>query len=1167
MVHFSKLRLTGFKSFADHTEVDILPGLNGIVGPNGCGKSNLVEAMRWMMGETSAKSLRGGEMDDVIFAGTGKRSSRNFAEVVLTLKNPDGTAPAPYTDVETIEVSRRIDRGMGSDYRINGKVVRAADVQLLFADSSTGASSPAIVSQGRVTGLIQAKPVDRRRVLEEAASISGLHGRRKEAETKLRAAEKNLTRVADILSQKSSAHEQLAKQAKQAERYKTLSETIRRLEALSLSMEWQRVNQEIEAAQASMLVANEGQNQAKQAMYELSKQREGLQAQWEGIERQIQEHNAKMQNVQRDKDRAQDELQRYTDTRADLDQQLATCTHDQAYENEALALATEKLAALTAEKAALQARLDNFTTEVQTAQAARDTARAAYEEAQQQVSTLRAQQATLTTQRQMLEQQANRAQNEKAQLEQDKARIADVAAQLAQQLATNDVTALQQRLQQTENTVQTQLEHITQLEKQAESDSVITRQAVEELQAAQMVLQRIDTEIKALAALAEAPQQGDATHKVVLDSITVESGFEQALSVAFGRELRAGLDDSAPTYWQTRNEMIIVDLPKGAKPLYALVKAPDEMKMALGMIGVVEDRAQGEQLCTQLQAGQMLVSRDGYGWRWDGYTVTPSAQTAAQERETKQILEQRNRLVVLREERTTAEAAVTAAQNAADAKQEAQTTLRQQIAQARADQAQLQRALGQERSELAQAERQQADLTARHTGAKDKLQDLETRLQQVGETVARLQAELAALAPVEEGQAQLDAAQQQSAQAEELYRTKDQEFAGLYTQQTTMQQRLNAIASEESENTARQQNASQRLQNLNERHAKLTQSLAQLQSPDHVQDAMTRADALLSEMAVQQEQLHQQRQDVSRARNGFDAQNQQLQESLMAARETLVRSETQLHNGQALLEQVIERCQQNMGCAIDELVGQFNFSDDDLGQNAQIIRGKQERARAERDRIGAVNLRAEEEATILATEIEALTTEKDDIEAAIHKLRTGIATLNRDARKKMLAAFDEVNARFKDVFTRLFNGGEAYLQLIDAEDPLEAGLEIFAQPPGKRLQTLTLLSGGEQSLTAIALIFAMFLTQPSPICVLDEIDAALDDANVERICSLLQDFARTHPTRFLVITHNPITMAHLHRLYGVTMIEKGVSKLVSVDLERQMQLAANDPHAAAVAAE
>lgn len=1162
MVQFSKLRVTGFKSFADTTEIDIMPGLNGIVGPNGCGKSNLVEAMRWMMGETSAKSLRGGEMDDVIFAGTGKRPSRNFAEVVLTLKNPDKTAPEPFRDMDTIEVSRRIDRGMGSDYRINGKIVRAADVQLLFADSSTGAHSPAIVSQGRVTALIQAKPVDRRRVLEDAAAISGLHNRRREAEIKLRAAEKNLTRVDDMLGQKSGTYEQLVKQAKQAERYKTLSETIRRLEALSLAMEWTRITQEIEAAQASMLVANEAQNQAKQSMYDLSKTRDALHARMDAVERQIAEQQQKIQSVQRDKDRAVEELQRYEQTKGDLQHQQQSLEQDQAYERESFAAANEKLAALMAEKEALQTRLNNFSAEVQTAQTTRDQSREAFEKAQAELQAARAEQATLNAQRQMYHQQMQRNTAEAQSLEGERNAAAQTVERLSAEMKASEVSAMQQRLQQNENAAQTGMESVATLEKQAEALNVSARAAVDALQAAQAALNHIDMEIKALSRLAET-NAATQEFESVLDKVTVTSGYEQALSVAMGRELRAGLDDSAPIYWQMRSDTVVADLPHGSTSLYKLVKAPEAMQLALSMVGVVDDKAAGERLLPELSIGQMLVSRDGYGWRWDGFTVTPNAAASAQERETKQLLEQRNRLVVLRQDRVGAESTVENAQKHTDTLNAEQNALRTQITAARESLSQLQRQVTQERATLSASERAQADLQARHFAATEKQTYLAQRLEQNAASAAQVKDSLDAMPPEEQGRARVETLQNNANEAEEAYRAKDQNFMGLHTQQTQMQHRLDMITREESENSARASNATQRQSNLAERLQKVNDALAQLKSPDHVQEQMAQADAALKEMDAALFALQTQRTETVTARNALDAQNQQQQEALMGAREALARSETQFANGQQMLEQVIERCDQNMGCAPEAIAEQFEFDEEDLGQNAQMIRGKQDRARGERDRIGAVNLRADEEATVLGEEIAKLTAEKDDILQAIEKLRHGIATLNRDARKKMLAAFEEVNTRFKEVFTRLFNGGEAYLQLVDAEDPLDAGLEIFAQPPGKKLQTLTLLSGGEQSLTAIALIFAMFLTQPSPICVLDEIDAALDDANVERICNLLKDFARTHPTRFLVITHNAITMSSLHRLYGVTMMEKGVSKLVSVDLERHQREHAEGPMAIA----
>ncbi len=1147
MVQFNKLRLSGFKSFADNTELDILPGLTGIVGPNGCGKSNLTEALRWLMGETSAKSLRGGEMDDVIFAGSGKRSSRNFAEVVLSLQNPHKTAPEPYTNLDAIDISRRIDRGMGSDYRINGKLVRAGDVQLLFADSATGANSPAIVSQGRVAALISAKPVDRRRVLEDAAAISGLHNRRKEAETRLRAAEKNLVRVDDLLGQKSVTYEQLVKQAKQAERYRTLSDTLRRLEALTMAMEWTRVTEDIEGAQAAMVVANEAQNQAKQALYDISKERDALAVAWETHETAMQELQQKIQVQQRLKDRAEEELHRYEQTRNDLEQQISVLNQDQTHEQHALEQASEKLNELTAELQELQQRIENFTGDLDKARHARDEAKTAYDAAQQLLNQQRAEHATLNAQRQMFHQQLQRLQSEKNNLTNEQERIAQNLAQLATDLESSDVGTLNQKVQQLEQAVQATLDHVTLLEKQSEAATLTTKSAYEELQAAQSILSRIDTETKALTSLVDTPNKGQ-NFDTVLDKVQVQAGYEQALAVALGRELRAGLDAHAPMFWQERDTSDMPALPNGTTQLSTVVTAPKALNAALQAVGVVADKDAGEALLSQLRAGQMLVSQDGHGWRWDGYTVTPQAQSTAQERETKQLLEQRNRLQVLKQEREEAAATVEKVQTTYQNAQNDQNGLRTQTTEARNQLNQLQRDIGQSRHSLAQAQQKQAELQARNQSLVEKQQDTTQRLMQNEQQHTQLNAQIDTLPPEADSQTRLEELQQDSQQKETTYRENDQAFMGMHTQFTQWQNRVQNIGRETTEWQQRQERSTQRLEGINERLSKLQETFAQLKSPDNVQEHIAAADEELRKIEASQFELQSKRSDLSRQRQEIDKRNQDTQENLMVAREALVRAETQFHNGTALQEQLIERCEQTLECKPQDVSEQFGFTDEELAQNIQTIRAKQDRGRSERDRIGAVNLRAEEESKELGAEIETLTKEKDDILSAIEKLRHGISTLNRDARKKMLAAFEEVNTRFKEVFTRLFNGGEAYLQLIDAEDPLEAGLEIFASPPGKRLQSLTLLSGGEQSLTAIALIFAMFLTHPSPICILDEIDAALDDANVERICSLLGDFAKTHPTRFLVITHNPITMTYMDRLYGVTMVEKGISKLVSVDL-------------------
>lgn len=1170
MVQFNKLRITGFKSFADTTEMDILPGLTGVIGPNGCGKSNVTESLRWVMGENSAKSMRGGGMDDVIFAGTNSRNARNFAEVVLTVENDLQNAPEPFATTETLEISRRIDRGMGSDYRINGKAMRASDIQLLFADSSTGAHSPSIVSQGRVTHLVNAKPIDRRRVLEDAAAISGLHNRRKEAEQKLRAAEKNLTRVDDMLLQKSGSYEQLVKQAKQAQRYRTLSDTIRRLDVQMIVLEWRKIDQDGEQAQNAMHAANEKQNEIKIRLHEAQQERTALQDQQTGLNTRYETLQQQANKVWRDKERAEEELARHTQSKSDLEQQHTSLTHDQAHETQNIANAEEKLQYLTGEQQQLETQLTRFADDYQTALDQRDATRATYDQANEQTQQQRQQLATVQTQAQFLNQNINNVTNEQQRLQADLSRTQDALAELTKNgdLAAQLQTA-ETLQQESGQTVQTQQDRLITLEKQAETANENVKQAYDALQTAQAQLRTLDTEIKALTALTEQ-RDNHTKFRTALDQTQVKTGYERALTLALGRELHAGLDQDNPFYWQNTATGSLPPLPAGVTALVDVVEAPSNLHKALQMVGVVDNADQGKTLQQQLLPGQLLVSLDGYGWRWDGYTVTPQAEQFTQERDTRQLLQQRNRLKELQAERIPAQEQVTQTDAYYQQMTQQQQDVRQSIQDCRAQLSDAQRQLQSANQQVNQLQQRVIETQTRQQAFQDKEQDLQQRIAQQDERLATLNAEKDAMADLTDLQETLADLQRAQQTAEATYREAEQHYLSLSAQQQQSQQRQRELAQQQQDWQRTLEQSQQRLTSLQQRIERIATALSDLPSPDHWQEQMRTAEATAETLQQDLATLQTERDLFLSQDRVIEQKLQNDQEEFMQVREQLARAETHFHNTQSNREQLQERCVQQLDDTIENILAQTTDSDDLDTADLFQLRQKHERARGERDRLGAINLRADEEATELKDAIDTLTTEKSDIEEAIDKLRTGISTLNRDARKKMLTAFEEVNQRFKTVFARLFNGGEAYLQLVDAEDPLEAGLEIYACPPGKKLQTLSLLSGGEQTMTATALIFAMFLTQPSPICILDEIDAALDDANVERLCDLLREFAATHPTRFIVITHNAITMSYMDRLYGVTMAEKGISKLVSVDLAQTVvanDLFPQDSSSMAVAAE
>lgn len=1142
MLHFTKLKLHGFKSFVDKTELVIGPGMTGIVGPNGCGKSNLVEALRWVMGETAPKRMRGSAMDDVIFGGTTLRPARNLAEVSLELDNAARAVMAEFNHDDKIEVTRQIERGGGSDYRVNTRPVRQRDVQLLFADCATGAHSTSLVGQGQIDALIRAKPQERRQILEEASGTAGLQARRHEAELKLRAAEQNLTRLDDVLGALETQLRSLKTQVRQASRYRNLADHIRRTEAALAHLRWvaaeKQTEQSHEACRAAETRVNEllavvtrstterteaaailpGLRQAEAvaaaAVQRLLIAREQLESEQRRVAQETEQQQQRLQQAQTDKAR-EEHLQQ------DAQQALATLAAEQER-------VTAERAQLAAEIPTLQNSLDEITAVVDALEAGLQTLIEAIAAAESQQKTLQQSIATLEERRRTLQQ-----------------RRADVIAQrealAAEQATRPDLALAQAMIDACEQDVAKRLEQVSGAESaQAVADAAhgAARAALQERETQATKLQ---AEADALASLLQPAHDSQP----VLDLVQVAPGLEAALAVALGEALTAPLDTAAATYWQALPPLAQAPaLPFGCTALAALVQAPPALARALQQIGLVERDDEGKSLAAGLQPGQILVSRSGWAWRWDGFTVTPAAPTTSAMR-----LQQRNRLQSLQTEIDAAQARVAAAQTAfAEAEQE-RTRLQQLLQEARQAQQQAYAALNdarQHHARHAQAAAATATKLASLADALAHLEQDEAGLQQQQEKAC---ADLMAVPDIaamrqEQDAKRLQLAEQRQVQIERRSRreTAAQALRGL-------EARLQQVVGDANSWRNRTAAAEKHIATLGSRIAELEAALAALVDKP-AQLAEQRA-ALLDESAAAETVRAAATDDLLRAEQALTAIEQQLkrdENALVEAKENRVRAEAAVTAAQEHCRVLTESIAEKLNCAPTEVLPLAEL--DPAAPLPELGALEEQLARyvRERDNMGPVNLRAEVEAETVEADRNKLQAEKEDLVSAIAKLRQGIGQLNKEARERLQEAFQKVDANFQTLFTRLFSGGKAHLQLLNAEDPLEAGLEIFAAPPGKKVQILSLLSGGERTLTALALLFAVFQTNPSPICVLDEAEAALDEGNVDRFCNLVADIARETSTRFLVITHQRLTMARMDRLFGVTMSEKGVSQLVSVDL-------------------
>ncbi|MCR9087171.1 MAG: chromosome segregation protein SMC [Rhodobacteraceae bacterium] len=1151
-MHLTRLRLNGFKSFVDPTELVIAEGLTGVVGPNGCGKSNLLEALRWVMGENRASAMRGGGMEDVIFAGAATRPARNFAEVALNIDNSERRAPAAFNDSDLLDVTRRITRDAGSAYKVNSRDVRARDVQLLFADASTGAHSPSLVRQGQISELINAKPKARRRILEEAAGISGLYQRRHEAELKLRSSEANLARLDDVLEQLRGQLSQLSRQAKQAARYRAIGTDLRTAEALLLVLRWQESLAASEAAQAALGEQVRGLGQAESAVAAARSATEAAETATPPAREEATIAAAILQRALVERDGLRTKAEAAETQIADLKGRLAQIDADAAREATLDGDARETLERLASEAGSIRAAQADEEGQQTEADAAAETADAALAEGEQALSEAAQ---TLARDR-ALHETVGRAVTE-AEAAQSKARAALASAETA--LSEETAKAETAELAQTDAAAALEvagadLKRAEVAMEQGESARAGAQEAHGQLKsdraAAESTLRALSGEIATLARLVEQDRGADGQ---ILDAIAVAPGFEAALGAVLGEDLAEPLRDApGGSGWHALAPYDAApSLPGQATPLADHVTGPDALARRLSQVGIVDAEA-GAALHSALVPGQRLVSPAGDVWRWDGLVRAAGDAPSAAALRLKQI----NRLAELRREEDTARAAVAAVAARESRAAEAFKAASDDEAAARLARRAADAALAEagRRHSRAGLERDQAEgRVARLDAAR------ETHAAELAAATERLEAAVAAKSELPDLSGLSDRVELQRTGVEAARIAVMSRRAArdeLRRAAEGRRRRLERIVQDEAQWRGRLDSAAARAADLAERRARCA-------------DDLTKAEPLPAEIAAQAEALSA---EIARgearkaaADDAVAAVEATLRDARAAEREA-DRACADRREARAAAQARLEAAGETLAAAADRLTEALDLSPEDAraqqdpdaltASDPTEVEARVHRLRRQRDALGAVNLRAEEDAQEVEVEIVRLDTDKNDLEAAIAKLRGGISSLNREGRERLLTAFEQVNDNFGTLFTHLFGGGEARLALIESDDPLEAGLEILCQPPGKKLSTLSLLSGGEQTLTALALIFGVFLANPAPICVLDEVDAPLDDANVTRFCELLDDMTRRTQTRFLIITHHAVTMSRMDRLFGVTMGEQGISQLVSVDLKGAESLVA-----------
>ena len=1087
---FKKLRISNFKSFVDPVEVNIGKGLTGVVGPNGCGKSNLVEALRWVMGETSYKSMRTSAMDDVIFSGTENRPPRNFAEVSLVLDNKNRNAPKEYNNEEIVEVTRRIERESGSAYRINGKDIRARDVQMLFADVSTGARSPSLVRQGQIDELISQKPEQRRRILEEAAGISGFHVRRHEAELRLNAAQTNLERLDDVLKELSSQMRSLKKQAREANRYKSLSDEIRKAQSIVFSVKYENIKEQLNDSKKQLEEAIKNHQETIREVATLNSEEITLQSELSPLRENVSKDSAKLQRLVIEMEGLDKEFIRQKERSIELSDFIQSTTSQLSREKEILKDLNDLLSK----------QGDNETN---------------FEKKQNLEKSIDDLTKDLVKNNILLNDFSNiysKQENIKKIINSDNDLKNSILSQIKRENNfLDDLTT------SSKNTIE---KSTTNKKRKTINEEINIK--IKELKENNNFIDKMVMVYSQKDSLKRIIGSSFNTENSLIDKLNVTPGYENALDALLGDELYYSVDDKDPIYWKSLNDYDDnVNLPYGCDPLSSYVTGSDAIKRRISQTGVV-NQEDGIKLISELKYGQRLVSKDGDLWRWDGLVVSSRSASPASER-----LQNRNQLQDVIKSIAEFENNFSSIDKIKEKSVEIQNDVTN---------------LKIELDRINNETKNKDDLDKKILLSKEELSNLNKKLidfnKDSSENLKQLDGISASIIEFEAKFKNIDDVKDKSDEIQNDITKFKIELDRINTEisnKDDLDKKIPQTEKQISELTVR-------LKNLEEEKSKI------LSLPNEIESKKNSLQTLIGEAKNLKSNSEDKFINLENRLNDIRGKARKASEKEAQARESEGRIETLSQNNNDRMVEIRTQITKELSIEIEELTKLSNFSNENPRPTESIAEENYERFKTERELLGGVNLRADYELQEIQERFNETQSEREDLDKAISELKKGITGLNQESRERMKLAFNQVNLKFQEVFKKLFGGGNAELNFVDSDDPLEAGLEMLAQPPGKKLKSMDSLSGGEKALTATSLIFAVFLTNPSPICVLDEVDAPLDDANVERFCDLIDEMSKSVNTRFLIITHHALTMSRMDRLFGVTMQEKGVSQLVSVDL-------------------
>ena len=1133
---FKSIRISGFKSFLESTEIPIDNGLTGIVGPNGCGKSNIVEAMKWVMGENSARQMRGDGMDDIIFSGTNERPARNFAEVSIKLDNTEKKAPSNFNQFDEIEISRKIEREKGSIYRVNGKQVRSRDIQLIFADNGTGARSSGIVSQGRISQIIDSSPENRRVILEEAANIKGLHSRRHEAELKLNGATDNLSRLLDIEQTYNEQLVELEKQARKASRYRSVGERLRKAESTLFIKLLNSSETDLKNFKNELEIATDRVNQAQLDVSKNTKSKLVAFDKIPELKKIEAEKAAFLQSLNINKIRLEEEKSSANKTLDNIFNQISQIEIDIEREEEIKEDSKKSLLNLEDEEKKLKTESKAFEGKIDQAISLVKELKKKSDEADQDLSSINSKIYSINSNKENIEK-----------------RITD----LKEKIKKSEFQIPQFNILEEEKSFKENKAKIIKGRKLLEEKNKLLLTKKNEYEAIKKILNDLNkakteadykvnitkAELNSLSSLLGHDTSSKETLENSIDSF---ASLEKSIGSILGETLLApvlsNLDTPKNTpFWRKNLKGIIeTKLPDGVKPIIKNIKNNSILDLALLGVGIVDNEEIAFKLQDKLSFGQALTTVEGGLWRWDGFVQPPQVQNSYSER-----LQNIAKLRSLEKEFPNLENRQKSIQSNIDKNESYINVIEKNILE-----------LESQIYDLIEANN---NLNLLNTKIESKIGSSKILVKEHQNIIDLSNKELNLL-----NKELINSSNLPLLLTEELkIRNIADQCRNSLTDAMAAEQQVRNHESYQSRNLLqiknqknnwkkREDEAIARLLTLQNRQKSLSEEKQKLMNlPDNFKKREDELNLEINKALHLRNKAADNLVEAETNLNELEKLEKLSEQNMSSLREEMIKIEAKLNLSKSQVKNIEERVWEKLRINTDQLYEIANLDkNDEIDISIDALEKTVHRLINERDSIGAVNLRAEEEMKEMRDKIKTMSDERIDLEQAIDKLKTGIFELNKEGRQRLKESFEEVNKNFKNLFQKLFGGGNAELKLIGNEDPLHAGLEVLASPPGKKMQLLSLLSGGEQALTAISLIFSVFLCNPAPICILDEVDAPLDDSNVGRFCNLLEKIVEETDTYFMVVTHHRLTMAKMDRLFGVTMEQKGISRLVAVNLEQ-----------------